>query len=63
MGFICKHCYRNAFKLTTDSAGRTIVTCLKCRVPLPIHALSIVNTQHRSGREHGSRESKQFAVA
>jgi hypothetical protein len=63
MSSVCQHCYRNAFLLTTDSVGRTIVTCLRCRVPLPVHAPSIVSAQHRSGREPGRREPLQRAVA
>jgi hypothetical protein len=63
MSFVCQHCYRNAFKLTTDSVGRTIITCLGCRVPLPVHTPTIVNLQLRSGRKHSRRECLQLAVA
>lgn len=63
MGFVCLHCNRNAFKLTTDSAGRTIFTCLRCGVPLPIHAPTMNMPRYRSGRDRGRRESRQLAVA
>lgn len=63
MGIVCQHFNRNAFLLTTDSVGRTMFTCLRCRVPLPVHAPSIVNAQHRSGREPDRREPMQLTVA
>ncbi len=63
MGFVCQHCNRNAFKLTADSVGRTILTCLRCGVPLPIHAPAIVKPQFRSGREPVRRQAMQLAVA
>jgi len=63
MSFICPHCTRNAFLLTTDSEGQTVVICIKCRIPLPSDASTRTRPQSRSGRERGRQEPMQLAAA
>jgi len=63
MNFVCPHCNLNAFVLTTESAGRTVVTCLKCNVPLPFDTFTKVRPQFRSGRELSALEPMRHAAA
>ena len=63
MIFVCPHCNLNAFVLTTESAGRTVVTCLKCNVPLPFDTFTKARPQIRSDLEHSILEPIRHAAA
>ena len=62
MKFVCLHCKLNAFLLTTDSAGRTVVTCVKCKVPVPFDEFTKARPPSRSGRERSELEPMRFAA-
>jgi len=62
MNFVCPHCNLNAFLLTTDSVGRTIVTCIKCKIPLPFDAFTKTRPHFRIGRDYAQQETTQLAA-
>lgn len=63
MSFVCPHCNLNAFLLTTDLAGRTVVTCIRCRTPLQSDASTRTTPQYRNGRERRQQGPMLLAVA